>query len=88
LRDITKQLAEDSIKVNVNRTVVNNVYQFSMAVFIFVLIYLAITVTSLSFGALGVFLFALFRLASKLSLLQDQIYGAESDIPHLLAPSD
>jgi subfamily B ATP-binding cassette protein MsbA len=49
-----------------------------------VLIYSALTFTSLSFGELGVFLFAMFRLAPRVSTLNDLYYALEGDLPHLV----
>jgi subfamily B ATP-binding cassette protein MsbA len=67
-----------------NQAGINNVYQFTSAVTVFVLIYVALTFTSLSFGELGVFLFAMFRLAPQVSTLNDLYYALEGDMAHLV----
>jgi subfamily B ATP-binding cassette protein MsbA len=77
------QLVRSSVVVKRNQAGINNFYQFTSAVTVFVLIYFALTATPLSFGELGVFLFAMFRLAPRVSTLNDLYYALESDLPHL-----
>lgn len=50
----------------------------------FLLIYLAIAIAEMSLGALGVFLFAMFRLGPKVSGLNSKLYQIESNLPHLV----
>jgi subfamily B ATP-binding cassette protein MsbA len=78
------QLVDASVALRRNQAGINNVYQFTSAVTVFVLIYFALTVTSLSFGELGVFLFAMFRLAPRVSTLNDLYYALEGDLPHIV----
>ena len=77
------QLVRSTVTVKRNQAGINNFYQFTSAVTVFVLIYFALTATPLSFGELGVFLFAMFRLAPRVSTLNDLYYALESDLPHL-----
>jgi subfamily B ATP-binding cassette protein MsbA len=78
------QQVDASVVMKRNQVGINNVYQFTSAITVFVLIYVALTFTSLSFGALGVFLFAMFRLAPRVSTLNDLYYALEGDLPHLV----
>jgi len=82
-RSIDK-LVRASVAMRRNQEAINNFYQFTSAVTVFVLIYLALRFTSLSFGELGVFLFAMFRLAPQVSTLNDIYYALEGDLPHLV----
>jgi subfamily B ATP-binding cassette protein MsbA len=78
------QLVDASVAMKRNQAGINNFYQFTSAVTVFVLIYFALTATPLSFGELGVFLFAMFRLAPRVSTLNDLYYALEGDLPHLV----
>ena len=79
-----EQLVSASVVMKRNQAGINNFYQFTSAVTVFVLIYFALTATPLSFGELGVFLFAMFRLAPRVSTLNDLYYALEGDLPHLV----
>jgi subfamily B ATP-binding cassette protein MsbA len=83
-RDAIDQQVNASVVMKRNQEGINNFYQFTSAVTVFVLIYVALTFTSLSFGELGVFLFAMFRLAPQVSTLNDIYYALEGDLPHLV----
>lgn len=67
-----------------NQAIINNFNQFMTAATVFALIFVGIKVANLSLGALGVFLFAMFRLGPKLSNLNDVVYAAENNLPHLV----
>ncbi|MWG36326.1 ABC transporter ATP-binding protein [Halomarina oriensis] len=67
-----------------NETAVDRLYELVVAVTVFVLIYFAVTFASMSLGALGVFLFAMFRLGPKLSYLNNHVYSLEGNLPHLV----
>jgi len=82
-RSIDK-LVRASVAMRRNQEAINNFYQFTSAVTVFLLIYFALRFTSLSFGELGVFLFAMFRLAPQVSTLNDIYYALEGDLPHLV----
>ncbi|MFC4451568.1 ABC transporter ATP-binding protein [Halorussus aquaticus] len=73
-----------TVRLRRNESAVNNVYQFASAISIFVLIYLAVTFTSMTLGMLGVFLFAMFRLAPILSVLNRRVYQLEGNLPHVI----
>ncbi len=67
-----------------NSTAIGNFYNLVVAVSVFVLIYLALAFADLSLGALGVFLFAMFRLGPRVSNLNSMFYQIENDLPHLV----
>jgi subfamily B ATP-binding cassette protein MsbA len=67
-----------------NQVLINNSYKFITATSVFVLIYIVFRFTDLTLGGLGVFLFAVFRLAPRISTLNDKIYRIEGSLPHLL----
>jgi len=76
--------ARSSIKIARNKAIIKNFYQLVIAVTVFVLIYVALVFTSLSLGALGVFLFAIFQLGPKVSTLSNIVYSLDSRLPHLI----
>lgn len=78
------QFADATIALRRNQAAIDNFYQLVTAVTVFALIYVAVTVASMSIASLGVFLFAMFRLAPRVSTLNNQIYKLEGDLPHLV----
>ena len=77
-----------TIKLKRNKAAIDNAYRWAAALTVFVLIYAAFVYSSLSLGGLGVFLMAMFRLAPKLSTLNNRIYELEGDLPHLIRMQD
>jgi subfamily B ATP-binding cassette protein MsbA len=82
--DAVNQFASSSITLRRNEQAIQNFYNLLTAVSVFGLIYLAITFANLSLGALGVFLFAMFRLGPKASGLNSKFYQIENNLPHLV----
>jgi len=82
--DAVRQFASASIKQRRNQQAIQNFYNLLTAISVFLLIYLALTFANMSLGALGVFLFAMFRLGPKASNLNSQLYRIENDLPHLV----
>ena len=82
-RDAADQVAGSQIRLRRNEAALDNVYQLLTAITVFVLIYAALAIASMSLAALGVFLFAMFRLAPRVSTLNSLMYQIESDLPHL-----
>lgn len=78
------QFTGSRIKLARNRTAITSFYQLTTAVTIFVLIYVALTYSSLSLSSLGVFLFAIFRLGPRVSNLYSKLYQLEGELPHLV----
>ena len=83
-RGAANQVAGSQIKLRRNEAALDNVYQLLTAVTVFLLIYAALAIASMSLAALGVFLFAMFRLAPRVSTLNNLMYQIESDLPHLV----
>ncbi len=83
-RDAVNQYANSSIRLNRNEAAVQNAYDLSAALTLFVLIYVGFTYTGLSLGALGIFLFAMFQLAPKASRLNQRVYNLEGRLSHLV----
>jgi len=82
--DSIEKFASSTIKVARNQAIIKNFYQLVIAVTVFVLIYVALVFTSLSFGALALFLFAIFQLGPKVSTLSNYVYRLDSYLPHLI----
>lgn len=75
---------ESQIRLRRNQALHENSYQMIAAITVFGLIYVALTFSALSLASLGVFLFAMFRLAPRISTLNNAIYRLEGDLPHLI----
>jgi len=82
------QFADSTIALDRNQAALENFYQLVTAVTVFVLIYVAIAIASLSVASLGVFLFAMFRLAPRVSTLNNLFYKLEGELPHLVRTQD
>lgn len=78
------QYASSMIQLRRNEQAIKNFYNLLTAVSVFILIYVGITFANLSLGALGVFLFAMFRLGPKASELNSKLYKIENNLPHLV----
>jgi len=78
------QWAGSSITLRRNEQAISNFYNLLTAISVFILIYLALTFADLSLGSLGVFLFAMFRLGPKASMLNTHLYRLENNLPHLV----
>ncbi|WP_276272929.1 ABC transporter ATP-binding protein [Haloarcula litorea] len=83
-RDAVTTGAESAITLRRNQAGINASYQFVVALTVFGLIYVALVFTPLSLAELGVFLFAMFRLGPRVSMLNDRIYDLEGTLPHLV----
>jgi len=79
-----RKVEESTIKLRRNEAALDKFYQLATALTVFVLIYTALTVLDLTLGILGVFLFAMFRLAPRVSTLNNQVYRIEGILPHLI----
>ncbi|WP_276253298.1 ABC transporter ATP-binding protein [Halomontanus rarus] len=72
------------IKLGRNEAAIDNFYNLSAAVTVFILIYLALRFAGMSLASLGVFLFAMFQLAPQVSALNNTWYKLEGHLPHLI----
>lgn len=66
-----------------NRAAMDNVFQLAVSLVVFVLIYVALSFTNIGLSSLGLFLFALFRLAPRVSTLNNILYRIDGNLPHL-----
>lgn len=82
--EAAEQFADSSILLRRNQAALDNFYQLATALTVFGLIYGAFQFSSLSLAGLGVFLFAMFRLAPRVSTLNNQFYQLEGELPHLV----
>lgn len=83
-RKSMEQFTRARVRKDRNSAIISNSTQFIVAASIFVLIYLSIEIFSMSVGALGVFLFAIFRLGPRASNLNDILYEIDSTLPHAI----
>jgi subfamily B ATP-binding cassette protein MsbA len=82
-RESIEQYASSEVKLSRNEAAINNFYQLSAALTIFVLIYVGFVYSGLSLGELGIFLIAMFQIAPKVSALNTRLYKLEGLISHL-----
>ncbi|WP_273836841.1 ABC transporter ATP-binding protein [Halococcus sp. PRR34] len=79
-----KQYTRSRIILRRNEAAIQNFYNLSVSVSVFVLIYLSLTFADLALGSLGLFLFAMFRLGPRVSTANQLFYQVENDLPHLV----
>jgi subfamily B ATP-binding cassette protein MsbA len=82
--DAVDQYYRANVKSARNTAAMENLYDLLTAVVVFTLVYVALAVVSIPVAALGVFLFAIFRLAPRVSTLNSTAYSTASDLPHLV----
>jgi subfamily B ATP-binding cassette protein MsbA len=82
--DSVEESASASVTLTRNEAAIDNLYQLLTAITVFILIYVALTYLSLSIASLGVFLFAMFRLAPRISTLNNFVYQLDGELPHLV----
>ncbi|MFO7926257.1 ABC transporter ATP-binding protein [Natronomonas sp.] len=82
--EIVDRYTNSRIALYRNQIAISSFYELSVAIVLFGLIYVAITYLALSISALGVFLFAMFRLGPRISSLNSTIYAIEGNLPHLV----
>lgn len=82
--DAVDQFTHYKVKAVRNEVAISEFYKLSVAVFVFVLIYLGLRVANLSFSELGLFLFLMFQLGPKVSNLNQRLYSLENMLPHLV----
>lgn len=82
--DAVNQYASSSITQFRNEQGIQNFYNLLTAISVFILIYLGIEFADMSLGSLGIFLFAMFRLGPKASIMNSKLYRIENFLPHLV----
>jgi subfamily B ATP-binding cassette protein MsbA len=83
-RNAIDQYTTSEIRINRNRAAHQNFFDLAAALSLFVLIYVGFVVSNLSLGALGIFLFAMFRLSPLMSRLNSKVYEVEGNLSHLV----
>ena len=78
------RFTEATITLGRNEEVINNVYNLSIAILVFGLIYVAITVADMTLATLGVFLYAMFQVGPRVSQANKFFYKIEGRLPHLI----
>ncbi|QSW98300.1 ABC transporter ATP-binding protein [Haloterrigena alkaliphila] len=78
------QFTDARIKLGRNEAMINNVYNLSIAVLLFVLIYAALSFAEMSLGALAAFLFVMFQTGPRVSQTNEFFYKLEGRMPHLI----
>jgi subfamily B ATP-binding cassette protein MsbA len=78
------QFVNSSVRVKRNEALIGNAQDLFVALIVFVLIYAALTFTSMTFGALGAFLFVMFKLGPIVSNVNQRYYQIEGLLPHLV----
>lgn len=86
--EAVKNHERSSVLEERNSVAMDKFYNLATALTVFVLIYVALRFSSLSLGALAIFLFALFLLAPRLSNLNSEFYGLETALPHFVRTED
>lgn len=84
LADATEQFSTAAITLHRNNAFIQNFHQFLSAVTIFLLVFAGHRFTTLSMSSLGMFLFAMFRLAPQISSLVHLVYKIEGNLPHFV----
>ncbi len=82
--DAVDQYTSARVKLRRNQAAISNFYQLTVAVSVFVLIYVSLTYIELTLSSLGLFLFAMFRLGPKASRANELFYRVGQDLPHLV----
>lgn len=79
-----RRYTRSEIGLKRNKAALQNFYDLAAALSLFVLIYIGFVFSGLSLGALGIFLFAMFRLSPIVSRLNSQVYTLEGNMSHLV----
>lgn len=81
--DAADERMQSQVKLSRNEIAMNSFYDLATVLTLLVLIYWGLVFSGLSLAALGVFLFAMFRLAPRASTLNSYFYSLEGKLPHL-----
>jgi subfamily B ATP-binding cassette protein MsbA len=77
-------LTQTRVQLARNQSAISNFSQLLNAFSLFALVYLGIAYLQMSFAALGVFLFAMFRLSPQISSLNNSFYNLNGTLPHVI----
>lgn len=78
------QYTKSEIHLKRNQAALQNFYDLAAALSLFFLIYIGFIFSGLTLGALGIFLFAMFRLSPLMSSLNSEVYNVEGNLSHLV----
>ena len=78
------RFTDATIALGRNEEVINNVYNLSVALLVFGLIYVSLAIADLSLAALSVFLYAMFQVGPRVSQANKYFYKIEGRLPHLI----
>lgn len=84
MQTVLDTFVNDSVRLQRNQAALKNLNQFTNAIVVFGLVYLGFRYTVLSFGELGVFLFAVFRLSPVVNQLNTTTYQLDGQLPHFI----
>lgn len=79
-----EEYVQSEVDLSRNQSAINNFYQLSAALTLFVVIYVGFALTDLTLGELSIFLIAMFQIAPRVSRLNSYIYNLEGYISHLV----
>lgn len=79
-----EQWTDSRVIISRNREIMDKVYQLVVFLTVISLVYVGFQYTSLSLAGLALFLFAIFRLAPRVSTINNLLYNIEGNLPHLL----
>ena len=82
--DVLDEWSQSRVRLGRNQKGINNGYQMATALSLILLIYVSIRFVNLSLAGLGVFIFAMLRLAPKISNLNNLVYKLDGMLPHLI----
>lgn len=71
-----------------NQEAISKGYRFLTIASVFLVVYVATTLSTLTLGSISVLLIALYRLAPKISQLNNLVYQIESNLPHVVRTHD
>ncbi len=83
-----EQYASSEVDLGRNKAAIQNLFELSAAITIFVLIYVGFTFTGLALGELGIFLIAMFQLAPRVSTLNSVYYQVEGYLSHAVRTNE
>ncbi len=84
MRDALGEFFDAGVKLKRNKAALSSLNRLTNALVLFGLIYVGIQFTSLSLGEMGVFLFAMFRLAPTVTQINNMVYSIDGQLPHLV----
>ena len=83
-REHLEQFTDATITLGRNEEIINNVYNLAIALLVFGLIYISLTIANLSLAAMSVFLYAMFQVGPRVSQANKYFYKMEGRLPHLV----